>query len=111
MTPSVRRLALLSGRIYTQNAVLPTAQAIASVGNRIVAVGTDDEALAAAGPGADILDLGGQAVVPGFFDAHFHFLGYSFDRQRARLNRAASIADVQDIVKATAAKVAPDAWV
>src|SRR5258708_4327060 len=70
-----------------------------------------DEALAAAGPGADRLGLGGRAVVPGFLDAHFHFLGYGFDRQRARLDRASSVAEVQDVVRTAAARVAPDAWV
>src|SRR4051794_30863468 len=94
----VRRLALLNGRIYTQNPAQPTAQAVASIGNRIVAVGSDEDALAAAGPGAETVDLGGRAVVPGFVDAHFHFLGYSFDRQRVRLDRATSIAEVQALV-------------
>jgi predicted amidohydrolase YtcJ len=108
---SVRRLALLNGRIYTQDRARPTAQAMASVGNRIVAVGSVEEVLAAAGPDAETLDLGGRAVVPGFLDAHFHFLGYSFDRQRARLDRAQSVAEVQELVRAAAARVAPDAWV
>jgi predicted amidohydrolase YtcJ len=107
----VRRLALLNGRVYTQDPAWPTAQAIACVGNRIVAVGTNDEATEAAGPGAERIDLAGRAVVPGFLDAHFHFLGYSLDRQRARLDRAASIAEVQALVAAAAEKVAPDAWV
>src|SRR5215212_5813784 len=111
MSASVLRLALLNGRIYTQNAAQPTARALASVGNRIVAVGTDDEALAAAGPDAETVDLGGRAVVPGFLDAHFHFLGYSFDRQRARLDRAQSVAEVQELVRAAAARLSPDAWV
>jgi predicted amidohydrolase YtcJ len=107
----VRRLALLNGRIYTQNPQQPIAQALASIGNRIVAVGSDDEALAAAGPGTKRLDLAGRAVVPGFFDSHFHFLGYSFERQRARLDRAQSVAEVQALVTTAAGKVGPDAWV
>ena len=49
--------------------------------------------------------------MPGFVDAHFHFLGYSFDRQRARLDRATSVAEVQRLVAAAAAKVGPDGWV
>ena len=76
-----------------------------------MAVGTDDEALAAAGPGAERLDLAGRAVVPGFVDAHFHFLGYSFDRQRVRLDRARRSPRFRRLVRAAAEKVGPDAWV
>lgn len=108
-TPS--RLALTGGRIYTQDAARPRAEALACVGNRIVAVGSNEEALAAAGPGAERLDLAGRAVVPGFVDAHFHLLGYSFDRQRARLDHAASISEIQRLVGAAAERVDPDAWV
>ena len=43
-------LALLNGRVYTQDPRLPTVHAVAVVGNRIAAVGSDEEALAAAGP-------------------------------------------------------------
>jgi predicted amidohydrolase YtcJ len=80
-----------------------------------VAVGADEEALAAAGPGAERIDLTGRAVVPGFLDAHFHYLGYSVERQWARLNDADSIAAVRAII-GQAVSAAPelagsDAWV
>ena len=108
-TPS--RLVLTNGRVYTQDAARPRAEALACIGNRIVAVGTDAEAIEAAGPGAERIDLNGRAVVPGFIDSHFHFLGYSFDRQRARLDRATSVGEVQRLVAEAAAKVRPDGWV
>jgi len=108
-TPS--RLVLTNGRIYTQHIARPRAEALACVGNRIVAVGSNAEADEAAGPGAERVDLGGRAVVPGFVDAHFHFLGYSFDRQRARLDRATSVEEVQRLVAEAAARVGPDDWV
>ncbi|MGE3269230.1 MAG: amidohydrolase family protein, partial [Chloroflexota bacterium] len=108
------RLVLLNGRIYTQDAARPVVQAIASVGNRIVAAGSHEDALAAAGPDAQIIDLGGRAVVPGFIDAHFHFLGYSFDRQRVHLDQATSIAEVQRLIAPLAGTDSAgetDAWV
>lgn len=105
------RLALTNGRVYTQDAARPRAEALACVGNRVVAVGSDAEALAAAGPGAERIDLGGRAVVPGFVDSHFHFLGFSFDRQRARLDRATSVGEVQRLVAVAAETVGPDDWV
>jgi predicted amidohydrolase YtcJ len=105
------RLVLTNARIYTQDAARPTAEALASIGNRIVAVGSNEEALAAAGPVAERVDLAGRAVVPGFIDSHFHLLGFSFDRQRVRLDGAASIRAVQDRVAERARTLGPDDWV
>lgn len=111
MPATPRRLALLNGRIYTQDAARPTATALAAIGNRLVAVGSDDEALAAVGPGAERIDLAGRAAVPGFLDAHFHFLGYCHDRERVRLDRATSVAEVQALVAEAARHGGPDNWV
>ena len=52
------------------------AQAVAVHGGRILAVGTDQEILAYQGPETRIIDAGGASVVPGFIDAHQHFLMY-----------------------------------
>jgi hypothetical protein len=50
----------------------PDVGALACIGEQVVAVGTRAE-LAERFPGADVLDLGGEAVVvPGFNDAHIH---------------------------------------
>ncbi|MFO7164630.1 MAG: amidohydrolase [Mycolicibacterium hassiacum] len=66
------------GAVYTMNARQPWAQAVAVRGNRIVAVGGDDEATAAAGPGAHTVDLNGRMLLPGFIEAHIHPLVGSF---------------------------------
>ncbi|MCC6174805.1 MAG: amidohydrolase [Chloroflexi bacterium] len=111
MTDRVSRLVMLNGRVYTQDATQPYAEAVGIVGNRIVAVGMADEAIDAAGPGAERLDVGGRAVLPGFVDAHVHLLGFSHDRERIRLDHASSIEDVTRRVAERAARTPPDAWV
>lgn len=55
----------------------PRAEAIALTGNRIMAVGSDDEILAQAGPATRIVDAGGATVLPGFNEAHMHIFGGS----------------------------------
>jgi len=48
------------------------AQALAVRGDRIVAVGDDDQISAFVGPQTQVLDLGGKTVLPGLIDAHNH---------------------------------------
>ncbi len=63
----------VNGRIWTADAASPWAEAVAIRDGRILAVGSEAEVLAAAGPEAERQDLGGEFVVPGFIDAHTHF--------------------------------------
>jgi predicted amidohydrolase YtcJ/peptidoglycan hydrolase-like protein with peptidoglycan-binding domain len=50
----------------------PAAQAIAVAGDRILAVGTNDEILALATAGTSRIDLQGRTLTPGFIDSHSH---------------------------------------
>ena len=59
--------------VLTMDERRPTAQAVAVRGGRILAVGAVDPVLAAAGPGARVVDLGGHTLIPGFVDGHGHF--------------------------------------
>lgn len=65
---------LTHAHVLTMAPERPVASTLAVVDGRIAYVG-DDEAAArrAAGPGAQVLDLGGRTVMPGFDDAHVHF--------------------------------------
>ncbi|MEY3309768.1 MAG: hypothetical protein RLZZ413_3806 [Pseudomonadota bacterium] len=71
MTPD---LILLNARIRTMDVARPQAQALAIAGGVILALGTDAEILALAGPATRRLDAGGRLVLPGFQDAHVHLL-------------------------------------
>ena len=61
--------------VLTMNADAPRASAIAVAGDRIVAVGSDEEVLTLAGPGTSVVDLDGLTVTPGFIDSHSHWIG------------------------------------
>lgn len=65
---------LTHAHVLTMAPAQPTATTLALIDGRVGYVG-DDEAAArrAAGAGAEVLDLGGRTVVPGFNDAHVHF--------------------------------------
>ncbi|HEX4286027.1 MAG TPA: amidohydrolase [Terracidiphilus sp.] len=65
-------LVALHGKIWTEDPARPEAEALAVVGHRIFAVGTDAEIRKLAGPRTKVLDLAGRRVVPGFNDSHIH---------------------------------------
>ncbi|MBI1930274.1 hypothetical protein HYR99_39235 [Candidatus Poribacteria bacterium] len=65
---------LLNGKVFTGDSAQPFAQAVAIRGERIIAVGTSAEIETLAGVKTQRIDLQGRMVVPGFNDAHFHFM-------------------------------------
>lgn len=73
----VADLVLTGGRVWS-GAGLPGGTAIAVSGERVVAVGDDASVRAHAGPSTRIVELRGRLVVPGFNDAHVHFIDGGF---------------------------------
>ena len=66
-----------NARIHTLDPAIPAADAIAIAGSRIVGVGAWAELKSLATSRTEVIDLGGQAIVPGFNDAHLHAVGES----------------------------------
>lgn len=68
-------LVLTNAKIHTVNPDAPTVEALAIDDNGvIIAVGNEASVLAAAGEGAEVIDLEGMMVLPGFQDAHVHLV-------------------------------------
>jgi predicted amidohydrolase YtcJ len=65
-------IVLHSAKVFTGDPARPTAQAVAIEGNRIAAVGTNEEIRRLAGPKTQVIDAGGRVVIPGINDAHVH---------------------------------------
>ena len=65
---------LHNANVITMDDLVPHAQAIAIAGNRITAVGTDEEILAIKTDSTQMIDLGGRTVTPGLIEAHDHGL-------------------------------------
>lgn len=60
------------GLIYTVDPNLPTAEAVAVRGSRIVFVGSAKDVDAWQGSQTKVVNLGGQMLMPGFIDSHNH---------------------------------------
>src|SRR5271170_4485405 len=67
-------LILSNGKIITVDERFTIAQAVAIRGDRIVAVGTNQDMARLAGPGTRRIDLRGRALTPGLIDNHMHLL-------------------------------------
>ncbi|MFN7928412.1 MAG: amidohydrolase [Blastocatellia bacterium] len=64
----------VNGTVITMNAAQPQVEAIAVLGERIVAVGSNRDMRALAGKQTRVVDLQGKTLLPGFYDAHSHFV-------------------------------------
>ena len=60
------------GPVITMDDTMSVVEALAISGNRIVAVGTRDDVLRAAGSEARKIDLDGRTLMPGLIDPHQH---------------------------------------
>ena len=104
-------LILHNGNIWTVNDEMPRAQALALNGDRILAVGSNDEILRLAAGISKKIDLGGKAVFPGFIDAHAHPCESGVNHLRMVACDMDSIADIQAALRKRAAQTPAGQWV
>jgi predicted amidohydrolase YtcJ len=102
-------LMIKSARVYTMDGTRPLAEAVAVLGNRIIAVGSNEDLKSLVGPGTRVIDGAGTTVTPGFIDAHSHPDG-SKEVTGADVNLR-SIAEIQAAMRAQAAVTPPGQWV
>jgi predicted amidohydrolase YtcJ len=104
-------LVLVNGRVVTVDESRPDAQAVAIVGDRIAAVGSDRAIRRQIGPDTRVIDLEGRLAVPGFIDGHAHFLGVGEALINLDLTRADSWDEIVGIVADAVALAADGEWI
>jgi predicted amidohydrolase YtcJ len=104
-------LVLQNGKIWTVNHAQPRAQAVACLGSRIVAVGSNDEIRKWIGAGTEVIDLGGKLVLPGFNDAHVHFFSGGENLASVQLRDAKSEDEFRKRIAEFAAKQPAGRWI
>ena len=90
---------MYNGRVYTMDESRPLAEAIALLGNRIMAVGNTEEIKRLATADTLTIDLRGRMVIPGFTDAHVHLLSYSLAAEKVDLNGARTLEEALERVR------------
>ncbi len=102
---------IVHGRVWTGDRERPWAEAVAVRGERIVAVGTRGATASLAGPATRVLDNGPNLVVPGFGDAHAHFVSGGFQLVNVDLRDAATPAEFVRRIAAHARTLRPGQWI
>jgi predicted amidohydrolase YtcJ len=85
-------------------------QAIAVRGDRIVAVGSDEEIKKLKGSKTHVVDLGGHFVMPGFNDAHLHLAGGGFEKLNVNLVGVRSLDEMKQRIAERARAAHPGEW-
>ena len=100
-------LVLMHGDLFTVDSQHPRAQAIAVRGDRIAAVGTDDEIQRWVGPKTHVIDLQGRLATPGFIDGHGHYTGLGESKLVLDLTKARTWDDIVAQVRDAVASAKP----
>src|SRR5438034_1283433 len=102
-------LVLANGNIYTVHDKQPRAEAIAVKGDRIVFVGSNEDAKKFHAP--KVIDLRGRTLVPGLTDSHCHIFGIGEREMRLNLEGTNTLGDFLNKVKARVAQTSTGKWI
>src|SRR5947209_2912893 len=98
-------LVVVNANVRTMDARRPVAEAVAVFGNRIAAVGTNEEIRRLAGAHTRVVDARGALVLPGFNDSHVHFLSGGFQLSSVDLRDAATPQEFAERIRRFAEKL------
>ncbi|MFD5395758.1 amidohydrolase [Streptomyces sp. NPDC127097] len=104
-------LVFLSGPVHTVDSARTRASAVAVRGDRILAVGHEEEVRPLIGPATEIVDLHGKLLIPGFQDAHVHPVGGGRELALCDLSAAVTADAYRELISAYAAAHPDVAWI
>ncbi len=104
-------LIITNGKLYTVDKRRPRAEALAVIGERIVAVGSTTEIDQWRGPSTRMIDAREHTVLPGFNDAHTHFLDGGAELDSVQLKDADSLQEFARRIGEKAAHTPKGEWI
>jgi predicted amidohydrolase YtcJ len=102
---------ITNAKIWTVDKVRPRAEALAIVGERIVAVGSAADMDSWHGPQTKVVDAQGRLLLPGFNDAHVHFVDGGDHLQQVQLKDAATPDNFAQRIAQRARKTPKGEWI
>ncbi len=104
-------LILRNAKVWTVDKSNPTAQAVAVLGDRFVAVGTNADIEAWHGARTRVIDAGGRRLMPGLNDSHVHFVDGGLALDQVQLNDATSAEEFARRIGERARRTPKGEWV
>jgi len=104
-------LIVRNAKVWTVDKDHPTAQAVAVLGDRIVAVGSNADVEAWHGDRTRTIDASGKLLLPGFNDSHVHFVDGGLSLDSVQLNDATSATEFARRIGEQARKTPKGEWV
>ena len=104
-------LIITNAKIWTVDKTRPEAESLAVLRDRIVAVGSVSEVDAWHGPQTKVVDAQGKLLLPGFNDAHVHFVDGGDHLQAVQLKDAASPQEFARRIEARARTTPKGEWI
>ena len=104
-------LIVTHANIYTVDRQHPRAEAVAVIGERIVAVGSRAEIDSWRGPATRVIDAHGRLLLPGFNDSHVHFTDGGAALAEVQLNDAGSVEELRHRLAMQLARTARGEWI
>ncbi len=104
-------LVIRDARIWTGNPDQPWAEALAAVDERIVIVGSNEDVQDVTGEETEVISVTGSMLVPGFIDAHVHFISSGAGLASVQLRDAAAPEEFAQRIGDFAATVEPGEWI
>jgi len=102
---------LHNGTVVTMDSRMPRAEAVALTGDRISAVGTDEEILSLRSSETEVMDLSGGTLVPGFIESHLHLIAGGRSLIELQLQGCASPKELSTTLRGATHDSPPGSWI
>lgn len=112
-SPIEATLLVQNARIRTLDQRGTVAESLAAIGDRIVAVGPNNDLPILGGPKTERLDLEGRTVLPGFIDAHEHLSSFAEMSLQVDVSpsRVKSLAELIEVIRSEANRLPEGEWI
>src|SRR5579864_4475234 len=104
-------LIIINAKVWTVDKANPTAEAVAVLGDRFIAVGSNADVEVLRSPATKVIDAGGKLLLPGFNDAHVHFVSGGMQLDNVQLKDAASLQEFARLIGERAKNAVKGEWI